>query len=190
MGLDHSDKIQAYCELLAKWNEKINLIGRASINEIMERHVLDCLQISNYIANKDVDLADLGTGAGLPGIILAISGFTKVTLIDSDQKKCVFLREARRVLGLDLEILNVRVEELSNRKFDVIVSRALASLTDLLELSYPLMAPSSKCIFLKGINHEKELLEAKNKWMFDSFLHESKTGCGGVVLEVQNIRRL
>lgn len=182
------DEIRVYCDLLAKWNEKINLVGRTSMDEVMTRHVQDCLQLSSYLPDKNFDIADLGTGAGLPGVILALEGFTKLTLIDSDQKKCVFLREVRRVLGLEYRIINSRIENL-NQKFDVIVSRALASLTDLFSLSLPLMKDSSKCLFLKGMNYEEEIREANRFWHYNFLVHPSKTGCGGVVLEVQNIRK-
>jgi len=107
--MTESEKIGAYCELLIKWNAKINLIGRATVTDIMERHVHDCLQLSEYLPENEGRIADLGTGAGLPGILLAIIGYKNITLIESDQKKCVFLREARRVLNLKCEILEARI---------------------------------------------------------------------------------
>lgn len=157
------NKLQLYCELLLKWNAKINLIGRATITEIMERHVLDCLQLSEHIVDKNLLIADLGTGAGLPGLILAIDGFKNMSLIESDEKKCVFLREARRVLELDCEIINQRIEKITDRTYDVIVSRALAPLELLLQLSDQIRSEQSKCFFLKGISYKDEIIQAQKK---------------------------
>lgn len=184
-----SEQIKLYCDLLIKWNSKINLIGRATVSDLMERHVLDCLQLTEYLPNKNLKIADLGTGAGLPGLILAIEGYSKMTLIESDQKKCVFLREARRVLGLDVEILCERVEDIKDKKFDIIVSRAMASLDVLLMLSEPFLNNDSKCLFMKGMSYQDEIQLAEQNWNFDFNVYTSKTGCGGVVLEVQNIGR-
>jgi 16S rRNA (guanine527-N7)-methyltransferase len=186
---EQSEKIQLYCDLLIKWNAKINLIGRATESELMDRHISDCLQLVEYLPDKSLHMADLGTGAGLPGIPLAIAGYTHLTLIESDLKKCVFLREARRVLDLSFEVIDKRVEEIRDRTFDVILSRAMASLELLLDLSQPFLSFNSKCLFMKGVTYKKEVEAARDNWDFDLIVHESKTGCGGVILEVQNIRR-
>lgn len=187
--MKQSEQISAYCDLLVKWNAKINLIGRATVSEIMERHVLDCLQLTDFLPDKSSKIADLGTGAGLPGLLLAIYGYSELTLIESDKKKCVFLREARRVLDLNLEIIESRIEEIKDRKFDVIVSRAMASVDLLFDLSEPFLKEDSRCLFMKGVTYGEEIINAQKRWDFNFIVHDSKTGCGGVILEVQNIRR-
>jgi 16S rRNA (guanine527-N7)-methyltransferase len=187
---EQTEKIQSYCDLLIKWNAKINLIGRASEAEIMERHVLDCLKLSEFIPDRTVSIADLGTGAGLPGLILAIAGFTKITLIEADQKKCVFLREARRVLNIDCQILCSRIEDIIDVKYDLIVSRALASLDTLLKLSLPLLNDTASCLFLKGNSYAEEIIVAERSCSFDYTVHGSKSGSDGVILEIHNIRKL
>lgn len=181
------DKIQAYCELLIKWNEKINLIGRATMENIMERHVLDCLQLSDFLPDKKEQIADLGTGAGLPGIVLSIIGYKNVTLIESDQKKCVFLREVRRSLGIEFTIIDKRIEDVEGISFDVLTSRAMASLDLLFDLGLPLLKEEGRCVFMKGVSYNQEIDLAKQRWTFDCRVTPSKTGCGGVILEVQNI---
>jgi 16S rRNA (guanine527-N7)-methyltransferase len=189
METEQFEKIKLFSDLLIKWTAKINLIGRASVSEIMERHVLDCLQLTEYLPNKHATIADLGTGAGFPGIILAINGYDKLALLEVDQKKCVFLREARRLLGLDFEIIESRIEDITDRKFEIIVSRALASLDNLLGLSLAFLNENSKCVFMKGVSFMDEIKVAQQKWDFQYIAHDSKTSCGGVILEVHNIRR-
>ncbi|MBP6984969.1 MAG: 16S rRNA (guanine(527)-N(7))-methyltransferase RsmG [Alphaproteobacteria bacterium] len=188
LSLDDVRGIEAYCELLIKWNAKINLVGRATISEIKERHVLDCIQLSSFI-NKKESLVDLGSGAGLPGILLSIIGHEDVTLVESDQKKCVFLREVRRALNLKCNILNMRIEEMKDCKYDLVVSRALASLNLLLDFSEPILKEGGRCLFLKGSSFQEEIDLAKQYWSFKYETIPSKTGCGGVILEVQNIIR-
>lgn len=183
------EKIQLYCDLLIKWNSSINLIGRATIDEITDRHVLDSLQLLEYIPDKMIRVADLGTGAGLPGVLLAIGGCLNISLIESDQKKCTFLREVKRRLDLPYEVVCSRIEKLNESHYDLVVSRALASLNTLLIWSQPLLKEGGKMLLLKGERYMDEIQEAQEQWSFDYNSFKSKTGCGGVVLEVKNIKR-
>jgi 16S rRNA (guanine527-N7)-methyltransferase len=183
------EKIQLYCDLLVQWNSSINLIGRATIDDIMVRHVLDSLQLLDYIPDKSIRIADLGTGAGLPGVPLSIGGCSNISLIESDQKKCTFLREVKRRLDLPYEVVCSRIESLPNIHFDMIVSRALASLNTLLSWSEQLLSSKGRMLLLKGERFMDEIEEAQESWVFDYNYSDSKTGCGGVVLEVQNIKR-
>lgn len=190
VGSDMDKQIDAYCSLLIKWNHKINLIGHSTESEIRKRHVDDCLQLQEFISGKKASIVDLGSGAGLPGVILAIGGYENITLIESDQKKCVFLREVRRELNLHYDVLNSRIEEIKDKTFSIITSRALASLEHLIELSLPLMDKDSICYFLKGENVTEEISDAQKRYSFNFKLYPSKTSCTGSILEVKNISTL
>lgn len=184
-----SELIQKYCDLLLKWNRSINLIGRTTEKDVLERHIQDCLQLLDYIPDKDISIADLGTGAGLPGVLLSIGGCKNLDLIESDQKKCVFLKEVKRQLGLDYHIITQRIENIADKRYDLIVSRALASLDKLFNYAEPIMRENGYLLLLKGENFLTEIEEAKRSWIFSYNTIPSKTGCGGVILEVQNIKR-
>lgn len=182
-------QLDLYCSLLVRWNQSINLIARSTIQDLRDRHIRDCLQIVDYIPNKDSSIVDLGSGSGLPGVVLAIAGFGNLTLVESDLKKCTFLKEVRRQLGLSYEVLPVRIETVKDRSFDVIVSRALTSTLKLLEFSEDLLVKDGKALFLKGQNVGQEILEAQKVFQFEYLSHPSKTYCEGHVLEVKNISR-
>ena len=113
------EKLSAYVDLLLKWNSKINLISKNTVDEVWIRHILDSAQIIKYIEDKSYRVLDVGSGAGLPGIILSILGVENITLVDSDQRKCSFLLEAARLLNLKLKVINDRVENICDKEFDV-----------------------------------------------------------------------
>lgn len=183
------EKLSAYHDLLLLWQKKINLISPKTIDEIWERHILDSCQFASLIVPRETSIMDIGTGAGLPGLILAILGFQSITLIDSDQKKCVFLQEASAKLDLNVTILSQRVEQVKDKKTAVILSRALAPLHQLLAWSSPLLSPSGKCLFAKGENYAKEIEEALATWQFDVKVHPSITHADAKLLEISQLTK-
>lgn len=154
---EQSERLIDYLELLARWNLTYNLTAVRDPDEMITRHLLDSLAIAPHV--RGASLIDLGTGAGLPGIPLAILGPERaVTLVDSNGKKTRFLREAVRVLGLaNVRIENARAEDLQGQ-YDCIVARAFASIADLLRVGGHLLAPDGVCLAMKGLLDKDEVL--------------------------------
>jgi 16S rRNA (guanine527-N7)-methyltransferase len=154
---EQSERLIDYLELLGRWNLTYNLTAVRDPDEMITRHLLDSLAIVPYVRGKS--LIDLGTGAGLPGIPLAILDTERVaTLVDSNGKKTRFLREAVRVLGLaNVSIENARAEDLCG-EYDCVVARAFASLADLLRVGGHLLASDGVCLAMKGLLDKDEVL--------------------------------
>ena len=166
--LNHSEKdIYTYIDLLKKWQKAVNLISPSTIKDIWTRHVLDSAQIYLRLPEAAQILVDLGSGAGFPGIILAILNqinkgpIKKIVLIESDIKKSLFLKEVVRQLSLPVEILNQRIETVSKVQADVLTARALAPLNQLLLYGKNFIVPQTTCLFLKGKTADVEI--QKNK---------------------------
>jgi 16S rRNA (guanine527-N7)-methyltransferase len=145
-----------YLELLLRWNAAYNLTAVRDPHAMVTRHLLDSLAVAPYV--RGATLADIGSGAGLPGLVLAIAApQRRVTLIDTNGKKCRFQREAVRVLELDnVEVLHARVEDLEGT-YDCIVARAFATLADMLALGGHLLAPDGRWLAMKGRRPDDEL---------------------------------
>ena len=127
----------------------MNLVGKSTLVNPLRSHILDCLQISNNLNNKKLSIVDLGTGAGLPGLVLSIIGFKNVTLVDSNLKKISFLKFVQKELKLPFVIINDRIEKIKKFKFDIIVSRALAKLNILFFYSISLFKIQKNFIYFK-----------------------------------------
>ena len=159
-----SIKFETYLETLKKWQENLNLVGSSTLGDPWRRHILDCGQISRYIEKKDREIIDLGSGAGLPGIVLSIMGYKNVLMVDSDFKKTVFILEALRACDLKSEVLTDRVENLRNLKNKTIVSRAFSSISKTLNLLREIIQKDTKLILLKGKQAKKEIKDAEFNW--------------------------
>lgn len=183
-----SQKTQTYKELLLKWQKKINLISPETIPYIQERHINDSETLVNIIP-QDTTIVDIGSGAGFPGIILSIHGY-KVNLVDSDYRKCAFLKEAVRVLELkSTNIYNCRIEDYDGETPNIITSRALAPLHKLLDF-LKIVSRETFCtgFFHKGEKWEEEIIEAEKKWIFDKEVFTNPIG--GVILKIENVKLL
>ncbi len=182
------DNIETFLSNIVKYNKHTNLIGRSTTEHIWTRHVLDCLQLSKHIERKKTKILDLGTGAGLPGVLLSIIGYKNILMIDSARKKAEFVNLVIKELSLPAKIINKRIENVSIAKQDLIVSRALAPLNKL--LTYALFHSNKKTtlLFLKGRNVNKELEIAKKKFFFDYKMHESISLGDGCILKIKNIK--
>ena len=189
-----SQRLEDFIQLLRKWNPKINLVARSTLDDIDIRHVVDSAQVANF--RKDASSwVDLGSGGGFPGMILAIlfaelAPDVRVTLVESDRRKAQFLREAGRLANVDVEVVPKRIEDLGNRRFDVVSARALAPLSRLLSFSEELLAPAGRCVFLKGANHQAELDEALKQWQFEHSTVPSATSDDSVVLLIEGLARV
>ena len=151
---------------LKKINTTTNLVGKSTLANSWDRHICDSLQISHFIKNKNSSILDMGTGAGLTGIILSISGYKNITMVESRKKKIEFVKKIIEKLELKAKVINSRLEDVQLAPFQYITSRALASLDKLLNYSLFFSNHKTRLIFLKGKNVNKEILEAKKKFFF------------------------
>jgi len=143
--------------LLTAWNRRINLVGPNTIGDIWRRHILDSAQLMTLLPEGTRIVADVGSGAGLPGLVLSILGVPEAHLVESDQRKAAFLREAQRVTGAPVTIHAQRVERAPPIAADVIVARAVAPVDNLLLMVDKFRGPHTICLFLKGKGIEEEL---------------------------------
>jgi 16S rRNA (guanine527-N7)-methyltransferase len=186
------DRLIAYVEILKSWNRRINLVGRTTLDDPWRRHVWDATQLLPLIPPKARCLVDLGSGAGIPGLVLAILGVPgAVHLVESDQRKCAFLREAARQCGVTgtVTIHPRRIEAMPPLIADVVTARALAPLPVLLDYAARFTAPHTLCLFLKGRHAEAELTEARNHWTMTATTLPSVTDPGGVILRLEHLAR-
>ena len=155
---EQADLLTRYVELLAKWNKAYNLTAVRDINEMVSRHILDSLSIAPYMTGDY--LMDVGSGPGLPGMIMAIMYPEKqFTLLDSNGKKTRFMTQAKMELGLkNVRVENTRCESFQGEQpFDVIMSRAFSSLLDMVEGTHHLLSPEGTFLAMKGLYPEDEL---------------------------------
>jgi 16S rRNA (guanine527-N7)-methyltransferase len=177
-------RLEKFVQLLIKWNKAINLIGKADEEEIWHRHILDSAQLYPLLSTPDALITDFGSGAGFPGVILSLLGAREVHLVESDQRKTAFLREAARLSEHKLLFHNDRIETLSPWKSDIITARALAPLPKLLQWVNPFFTPATQALFLKGKNLHMELEQAQSDWQFTHQLHPSCTASDSWIIEI------
>lgn len=183
------ERLHLYVDTLVKWQKQLNLISAKDVPDIWHRHILDCCQFSYALANvpRETKILDLGSGGGLPGLILAILGFDNVTLVESDGRKCVFLEETARILNLNVTVLNDRIERLGGQ-WPIISARGCASLSQLLTWSYPVLSSSGVCLFAKGERHAMERMDARTFWEYEEEIIASQTNAASVLLKLSHIR--
>ena len=183
------DLLEEYIFRLKKYNSHTNLVGKSTLLNPWVSHILDSLQILNFIENRSLSIFDMGTGAGFPGNILSISGCKNITLIDSNGKKIKFLELVKKEMDLKTNIVLGRIENFRNVKYDIIISRALASLDKLISYSQKFIKKNTVLIFLKGKTVNEEVLQAKKKWTFQLSEHQSISDLRGKVLIIKNIKK-
>ena len=192
LGFDDAARAQlaVYVETLDRWRRKINLVGPTGIDGLWRRHVLDCAQLWPLIDDADKPLLDLGAGAGLPGLVLAIAGATNVTLVDSDQRKAVFLREAARAVGVSVQVTPKRFDAAlagQNGRYHVVTAPAVATVDALLPHVYRALAPGGFALLMKGSKAEKELTEARKSWTMQTASFPSITDSSGAIIKIWGI---
>lgn len=176
--------IEAYCDLLKKWNKSVNLIQQNTAYNIISRHIIDSEQIG-ILLNKTDEIIDIGSGAGFPGIILAINGFQHITLCEKNIKKITFLRAVKQTLGLNFDICDDIYEFYSNNH--TAVSRAFAALNKLCDIM--IKSNIKTGLFHKGATHLNEIKEAEKEYSFDYKIIPSITNKKSAIIKVSNIRR-
>ena len=182
------DKIDFYLSSIIEHNKHTNLVGKSTIENIWDRHVLDCLQLTKHIINKKLKILDLGTGAGLPGVLFSIVGYQRVLMVDSVKKKTDFVRNIIKELSLTAKIQNKRIEKPPKSNHDIIVSRALAPLVKLLTYARMYSDKKTTSLFLKGRNANSEIDIASKVYFFEFEKIKSLSSNDGCVLKINNIR--
>ena len=150
-------KLTEYKKILLKENETMNLIAKSTIIDLDERHLLDCIQIVKYLPQHEKSIMDIGTGAGLPGIILSIIGFKNLHLVEKSPKKSSFLENCKLRLGLNYVVHNKSISEISNLNVDYITARAFASIEKIISMTKKIINKQTKFILLKGRSYLTEL---------------------------------
>lgn len=189
-----TDRLKTLERLLIKWNPAINLVSRATLPQAWDRHILDSAQIF-HLAPPSKTWADLGSGGGFPGLVIAclareLRPELTVTLVESDQRKATFLRQASRELSLDTTVISARIEVVDPLLVSVLSARALAPLGDLLAFTHRHMHPEGTALFPKGTTWRDEVARAREGWHFDYTAHPSATDPNGVILAVKAVRHV
>jgi 16S rRNA (guanine527-N7)-methyltransferase len=185
------DRLRAYAALLRKWQQSINLVSAATLPALWQRHFLDSAQLAPVIRtlHPAPECLDMGSGAGFPGLVLAVMGVGRWTLVDSDRRKLTFLQEAARVTGVSAKLLPSRLETLEGPAADIVTARACAPLDQLLDYAVPLLKPGGTVIFLKGRDAEAEIEEARKRWDFRAETRPSITDPTARIVQLQEVKR-
>jgi len=191
---DAREPLEAFVGLLERWQATHNLVGPGTLEDIWERHIADSAQLVELFP-KARRWLDLGSGAGFPGLVVAILlrnvAGASVALVESNAKKCAFLREAVRVTGAPADVVCDRIESVAKRwtqPVDIVTARALAPLSVLCAFVEPLLARGAVAVFHKGRAFDAEMCEARQTWDIDLVEHRSRVG-EGVLIEIRRLRR-
>jgi 16S rRNA (guanine527-N7)-methyltransferase len=187
--LNHAQEkaLEDYVLSVLQENQNFNFIGKSTILDIWERHILDSAQLMRFIPDKNLKFADLGSGAGFPGIVLSILGLREIHLVEKAFRKADFLRKAKSFSSNRIFIHQAQLEEMPVTQFDCIVSRAFAPLPKLLEYTKKFLKKDGHCLFLKGKNLPQEIIDAKKDFQFEYELQPSLTSAESNIIKVFNI---
>ncbi len=190
-----AERLASYCQLVRKWSPAINLISRSDLEHLEQRHILDSLQLSHFLPKTKANWTDIGSGGGLPGIVLAIVAKEKspevsFQLIESDQRKAAFLRTAARTLELNVKVHASRSEDLEPLNANIVSARALGSLDMLLRHTSRHLGPNGRGLFMKGRTHDEEITEASQKWSFEVERFVSLTDDAARILLISDLHHV
>lgn len=185
--LDVLDCLELLVAETLRWQKAINLIAPKTIPDIWNRHILDSLQLIPYLPPK-IDLIDLGSGGGFPGLVLAAAGVRPIRMIDSDQRKCQFLSQTSRKLSLETQVVNSRLEAYDGSKGNCITARALAPLDKLLGWAQPMLEDKGQLVLLKGEAWQDEIEQAKRKFDFNTEIQPSLTHDAARILILNDLK--
>jgi len=187
--------LKKYEDILKKGNLSLNLIGKSTINEIWKRHFLDSSQVIDFIDKNDINLVDIGSGAGFPGIIISILAKDrkipiKIRLIEKSPKKADFLNEVINKLGLDVKVSNINIfDNQSKLSENIIIARAFKPLEIILELIHKKAKNWKKIFIFLGKTGQTELLQASKSWDIKYKQRMSITSNDSIVIEIQTLRK-
>ncbi len=183
------ERLKGYLRLLEKWQARINLVGAATLRDPWRRHFLDSAQLAPLVPADARVLVDLGSGSGFPGLVLAMITGRPFHLVESDQRKAVFLREVVRECNVPATVHAARIETLPPFEADVITARALASVPKMLHLGGPHLGKYGILLLLKGKSVDRELTESQKNWKLKFDIFESQTDPSGRLLRVREVSR-
>lgn len=188
-------RLRIYESLLHKWNPAINLVSRNSLDDLWHRHFADSAQTFRLRGDRAVRWADLGSGGGFPGMVIAIMATEaapdlRVTLVESDMRKAAFLTTVARETGTLATVVAERIEAVAPLAADIVSARALAPLDALLAYAEPHIGSQGKALFLKGSSAQAELDMAVRNWRFTSQAHPSLTDPAAVIIEIKGLSRV
>ncbi len=178
------DRLAAYVTLVEKWQQRVNLVSASTLPDIWMRHIWDSAQLAPLVPAGTARILDVGSGAGFPGLVLAVLCDAELNLVESDQKKAVFLQTVIRETGIRAIVHNRRIESLPPIGADIVTARALASLDRLLELLEAQLVPGTRCLFLKGARAEVELAALDTRSDIIHRLHPSLTNPEAFVVDL------
>lgn len=189
------DKLKTYQALLVEWQAKFNLVSNNTLEESWERHFADSAQLYKFIPQTAQTLLDFGSGAGFPGMVLAIMAECReprlqVSLVESTAKKTLYLNEVKTQTNTRVAIINDRIENIAPQKADVITSRAMTSLDGLLGYAIRFCKAETICIFPKGKKYAQELQEAHKHWKFRCRIEPSDVSDEGKILIISNLNKI
>lgn len=184
------ERLQCYVDLLLDENERQNLIARSTVDEIWRRHVIDSAQIVAFAPRPDSSWLDIGSGAGLPGMVIAILTEGTVALVEPRKLRADFLQRAAESLGLSgrVSVHAAKVERITGA-FDVITARAVASFEALLRISRHLSTDKTRWLFPKGKSAQSELDEARRTWQGEFRLEASRTDPDAAIIVAEHVER-
>ena len=187
------EQLATYAALLKKWQASINLIGNATLPDVWQRHMLDSAQLialAPVVIGRARVWVDLGSGAGFPGLVVAIITGDDVHLIEANAKKCAFLREVARATGAANAVIhNCRIEDVKPWPVDVVTARAFAPLDKLMGYAAPFFGAQTVGLFLKGQHLDQELTEATKYWNIEADHLPSRSDDNGRILKVRSVKR-
>ncbi|WEF24459.1 16S rRNA (guanine(527)-N(7))-methyltransferase RsmG [Paracoccus sp. S3-43] len=187
-----TERLEIYRALLKQWNPRINLVAPSTLVNFQTRHIADSLQLAELSDASEGAWIDLGSGGGLPGLVMAIAkADSKVafTLVESDQRKAAFLRTVARQADLPhVTVLAQRIEAISPLNAAYVSARALAPLPQLMAYLDLHLAPSGTAFLMKGRQWQAEIEQASQHWRFDYVSHPSRTQEGAAILEVSGVK--
>jgi len=181
------ERLEVFAAELTRWSRRINLISKGDLDHLWPRHIEDSLQLAPLLSNHDPPAIDLGSGGGFPGLILAIATAHEFHLVEADQRKATFLREAARLTNAPVTVHASRIEALDLPPARVVTARALAPLPDLLRLATPKLRPDGICLFLKGRTAQDELTQARRQWHIQTTQWRSRTNPDACILQLSEI---
>lgn len=188
------ESLRGYEALVRRWTPAINLVGKATLEDLWGRHIADSAQIFAFCPPSATHWVDLGSGGGFPGLVVAILArelrpALRVTLVESDLRKATFLRQAAQTLGLKVTVHSDRIESLGGLRADVLSARALAALPALLGYAEKHLRPDGIAIFPKGARYQEELAQAHDVWDFSASVYPSLSERDAAILVIRTIHR-
>lgn len=181
-------RLKVYLHMLQLWQSKINLIGPETLPQAWERHILDSAQLYPYLKDHAKGMADIGSGAGFPGMVLAILGIPNITLIEHDQRKMAFLREVSRETKTKVNFFAKSVDKYTIPT-PLITCRAWAPLERIFNQTIHLVSQETEYWLLKSENIANEITEAEKKWRFKHKIYLAPLDSRGTILHCWQIQR-